>query len=456
MANVSEPATGARRLLPGRLAAAIAEGLGGGAEINRSALVALAIRVLAAGLGYGTHVFLARMLGASEYGIYSYVWVWLTIGGFLASFGLSEAAIRFIAEYRDTGQSGTGRQFIKTSLAIVGASSSAIAATGAILLYLMADQIPAGYMLPALLALACLPVFALQDLLEGHALSFSWTGLAHVPPYVLRQALIILYLLVAVSAAMPATAATGILAVFLAGATATFVQLVLFLRRAARALPSAPGVRHTRLWMTTAFPMMLTNAFQLVLTFSDIIVLGMFVDSTTVALYFAATRVSSQVTAVQFAVTSAVAQRMAGLNATSNRSELYALIHRSARWIFWATLAVMAGVIALGWPLLWLFGREFTAAYPVLLLLSLGLLARASTGGAEDALKMLGHERAEFRAKAVSVAVNLVLNIGLIPFFGIYGAAIATGTSMVVYSVMLEVLMRRLVGTSSFIATLRE
>lgn len=442
------------RILPERLANLIAEGLGGGAEINRSALIALAIRIVAAGVGFGTHVILARMLGASEYGIYSYVWVWLTIGGFLTSLGLSEAAIRFIAEYRDTGQSGTGRKFIKTSLAIVGACSTAIAAIGAIVLYFLADEIPSGYLLPAMLALACLPVFALQDLLEGHALSFSWTGLAQIPPYVLRQTLIILFLIAAVSASMPATAGTGILAVLLAGTTATLVQLVLFLRRAMRVLPDMPGVRHTGQWVKTAFPMMMTNAFQLVLTFSDIIVLGMFVDSATVALYFAATRVSSQVTAVQFAVTSAVAQRMAGLNATQNRRELHALIHRSASWIFWATLVVTVGVVALGWPLLWLFGAEFTAAYPVLLLLSLGLLARASTGAAEDALKMLGHERAEFGAKAVSMVINLGLNFGLIPFFGIYGAAIATATSVIAYSVMLELLVRRLVGTSSFIATL--
>ena len=66
----------------------------------------------------------------------------------------------------------------------------------------------------------------------------------------------------------------------------------------------------------------------------------------------------------------------------------------------------------------------------------------------------LGHERAEFRAKAVSMAVNLALNFGLIPYFGIVGAAAATATSMVAYSVMLELLMRRHVGTSSFIATL--
>jgi O-antigen/teichoic acid export membrane protein len=444
------------RFLPDRVSLALVEGLGDGRDLDRSALLALAIRIAAAGLGYGTHVILAQVLGASEYGIYSYLWVWIMIGGFLASAGLSEAAVRFIAEYRDTGRGETARAFIRTGLATVSALSGTIAAAGLLILYLMADQLPSGYLLPIMLALACLPVLAIQDLLEGYALAFSWTGLAHVPPYVLRQVLIIVFLLVAVSAAMPATAATGLLAVLAAGICATLLQLLVFLRRMRKVLPAAVGPRHSRLWVSTALPMMMTNGLQLILTFSDIIVLGMFVDSELVALYFAATRVSSQVTAVQFAVTSAVAQRMAGLNASKSRRELTTLIRRSTHWIFWPTLAVTAGVIALGWPLLRLFGAEFTAAYPVLIILALGLLARASTGGAEEALKMLGHERSEFGAKAVSTAVNLGLNLGLIPIFGIYGAAVATATSMAVYALLLEILMRRLVASSSFVATLRD
>ena len=427
---------------------------GGSSDIERSALVALSIRIAAAGLGFLAQAFLAQMLGASQYGIYSYVWVWITIGGFLASLGFSEAAVRFIAEYRDTGQFGLGRGFIRTSLALVFGLSILLAGAGGVALALAAEHIPPAYLLPLALALACLPVFAMQDLLEGFALSFSWTGLAHIPPYILRQIFVIGFLSLLLWTAFPATAGTAILAVLLAGLSATLIQLVVFLRRAGTALPFAAPVRKTVYWTKTAFPMMMANAFQLLLTFSDIIILGLFVDSAMVALYFAATRVNSQITAVQFAITSSVAQRMAGLNATRNTADLHALIHRSARWIFWPSLAVTAGVLALGWPLLRLFGAEFTAAYPVLPILAAGLLARASTGGAEDALKMLGHERLESSAKAMSAVINLALNFGLIPFFGVFGAAIATSASMIAYSVAIEIAMRRLVGTSSFIATL--
>lgn len=424
-------------------------------DLQRSALLALLVRIGAAGLGFGTQVLIAQLLGAQQYGLYSYFWVWIMIGGFVASLGFSEAATRFIAEYRDTDQFGLSLGFIRYSIALVLLVSGGIAAVGFVSAAVFADQLPAGHFLLITIALLCLPLFALQDLLEGSALAFSWTGLAHIPPYILRQALVAIILVLLVLLAQPATAVTALIAVLAAVLIATTVQLVVFLRRVRRTMTATKRETKRKLWIKTALPMWMANGFQIFLTFSDIIVLGMFVDSSVVALYFAATRISSQVTAVQFAVTSSVAQRLASLNATNEMDALHGLIGNSAKWIFWPTLAVTLGVLIAGWPLLWLFGSEFTAAYSVLPILAFGLLARASTGAAEDALKMVGHERAEFLAKAGSTVLNLVLNFILIPQLGIHGAALATALSIVVYSITLECLVRKFIGTSSFILTIR-
>lgn len=424
-------------------------------DLQRSAILALLVRVAAAGLGFGTQVLIAQLLGAKEYGLYSYFWVWIMIGGFVASLGFSEAATRFIAEYRDTEQYGLGWGFIRYSIALVLLVSGGVAALGFLSITLFSDQLPTGHFVLISLALLCLPLFALQDLLEGSALAFSWTGLAHIPPYILRQGLVAGFLVLLLLLAQPATAVTALVAVLLAVLVATGFQLVIFLRRVRRTMTAAPRQTNRGHWMKTALPMWMANGFQIFLTFSDIIILGMFVDSSAVALYFAATRISSQVTAVQFAVTSSVAQRLASLKATNETDALHLLISSSARWIFWPTLAVTFGILIAGWPLLWLFGSEFTAAYSVLPILALGLLARASTGAAEDALKMVGHERPEFFAKAGSTVLNLGLNFALIPQFGIHGAALATAISVMVYSIVLEVLVRRLIGTSSFILTVQ-
>ena len=428
--------------------------IGTSAELHKAALIALAVKIAAAALGFGSQILLAQILGAQQYGLYSYFWVWIMIGGLVTSFGLGEAAMRFIAEYRDTDRPGLAWGYIWNALALTLIVATSLSALGLGWMAVFQGALPEGYRLLLVLALLCLPLMALQELMEGYALSFSWTGLGHIPPYVLRQALIMIFVVGVVFFGMSATASTALLCVLMALLVSAGIQTLLFFRRARSVLPAAPVQTARKQWLKTAFPMLLASGFQLCLTFSDIILLGLFLDSFAVALYFAATRITSQISAVQFAVLSAVAQKMASFKATENPEALHALIRNSVQWIFWPTLAITMGILAIGWPLLWLFGPEFPAAYSLLPILAAGILARASTGGAEDVLKMVGHEYAEFRAKGVSTGLNLALNVCLIPWLGMHGAALATTLSLIAYSVMIELAVRRYVGTSSFIGTL--
>lgn len=429
--------------------------IGKSAELQRAALTALFVKVAAAALGFGSQIMLAQVLGVEQYGLYSYFWVWIMIGGMITSYGLSEAATRFIAEYRDTGKFGLAWGFIRSALSLTMITSTGIALLGISLTCLFSDVLSDGYLILIVLALLCLPVIALQELMEGYALSFSWTGLGHIPPYVMRQALIMIFVATFVIVGQPATASTALISVLLALLISAGTQFAIFMRRTSRILPKAPVQTQRMHWIKTALPMLLASGFQICLTFSDIIILGMFLDSSAVALYFAATRITSQVAAVQFSVLSAVAQKMSSFKATDDLAALRELLHNSVRWIFWPTLAITLGILVTGWPLLRLFGPEFTQAYPLLPILALGLLVRASTGGAEDVLKMTGHEYAEFKAKAVSTVINLLLNFALIPWLGLYGAALATSISLIAYSVIIELMVRRYIGTSSFIGTLK-
>jgi len=232
-------------------------------------------------------------------------------------------------------------------------------------------------------------------------------------------------------------------------------QSALFFQAARSKIPKADREHDLARWLKTSFPMFLTGGFQLLLAFSDIIILGFFVEPHHLALYYAATRISTQVGTVQFSIATAVAQKMSALSATKQTAELYDLITDTTRWIFWPTFLVFCVVVVLGWPLLWLFGAEFTTAYPILLILACGALVQSSVGAAEDVLKMVGFESVEFSIKAVSTALNVILNLLFIPLWGIYGAALATSISLCTYALLSEMMVRRFVGTSIFFFTLR-
>jgi O-antigen/teichoic acid export membrane protein len=84
------------------------------------------------------------------------------------------------------------------------AGGSAVAAAGAGLLWLGKGLISTPYLLPLAFALCVVPIFALQDFLEGVARSFNWTVLAIAPPFILRQGLIAIAMLLALAWGAPA------------------------------------------------------------------------------------------------------------------------------------------------------------------------------------------------------------------------------------------------------------
>ena len=58
-------------------------------------------------------------------------------------------------------------------------------------------------------------------------------------------------------------------------------------------------------------------------------------------------------------------------------------------------------------------------------------------GSAGQLLNMTGHERDVTKGMAYAAVLNIVLNLSLIPWLGIYGAAIATAISLITQGVLL-------------------
>src|ERR1044071_4395819 len=97
------------------------------------------------------------------------------------------------------------------------------------------------------------------------------------------------------------------------------------------------------------------------------------------------------------------------------------------------------------------FGPEYVVAQPVMMILAVGMMARASVGPAERLLTMLGHQRICAWAYVAAFAFNLGVCILLVPDYGAIGAAIATAGGFVIESVALFVIARRALGLHMFI-----
>ena len=206
-----------------------------------------------------------------------------------------------------------------------------------------------------------------------------------------------------------------------------------------------------RAWLSTSAPIFVVEGFYLLLTYSDIIVLQQFRPADEVAIYYASAKTLAMVAFIYYSVAQTIAHKFATYHVTGDHKRLADFLKLGIRLTFWPSLAAILVLLALGEPLLRLFGRDFVSGYYLMFIIAIGLLARASVGPAERLLNMLGERRACALVYAGSFAINIGLCVALIPRLGIAGAAIANAVALTVESISLFFVAKYRLGLHCFI-----
>lgn len=441
---------GAARPAIARLAGLL-DSAGAHGAAPRRAMTAFAIRIASAALAYLSQVVLARWMGSFEFGIFAYVWVWVIILGTVVTAGYNVSVMRFVPEYFERREWALLNGFVITGTAVALGLGTVVAFAGIGVVLLLGDRVETYYVLPLVLALACLPSFALSDTKDGLGRSRGWIDLALTPAYIVRPVLILAFMAAAVALGAPATAVTAASAAIAATWAVAAGQTLLIRRRLMRIVPSGPAQFQLAFWTRVSIPILMVDGFYLIMAHADVLMLSLYVGPAEVAVYYAVVKTTSLIAFVYFSVTAACGPKFSEYNAAGRREDLVRLLAASVRWTFWPSLAATAGILAMGMPLLWLFGREFTAGYPMMFILAIGLMARAATGSVEAMMNMMGLQNAIAGVLALATAVNIGLNLVLIPTFGLAGAATATTMSMCLVAALQYSVARRRLGVHAFV-----
>ena len=446
---------------PGRLAArwaALALRLRGfvndgshSALAQKVAGAAFLIRVGSAAIMYLSQVLLARWMGAHEFGLYVYVWTWVLLVGGLFDLGLAQSAQRFIPEYNERRQPDLLRGFLAGSRWMAAGIATTAAALAALAVTFASSWIDPVLVVPLYLACLCIPSYALSGVQDGIGRSYNWLHLGLMPPYILRPALMIALMAMAYAARVPVTAQTAMLAAVGATWLTAMAQLVLLNRRLAREVAAGPKTYAVKTWLATSVPIFLVESFYLLLTYTDVIALQYFRDPQEIAVYYAAAKTLALVAFVNFSVAAAVAHRFTEYHVGGDRERLAAFLSQTIRWTFWPSLGATALILALGLPFLWLFGPGYAAGYPVMFVLAVGLMARATVGPVERLLNMLGQQNVCAAVYAAAFVLNIIGCLALIPRYGGLGAGIATAGALVIESVLLFFVTRWRLGLHVFV-----
>jgi O-antigen/teichoic acid export membrane protein len=412
---------------------------------------AFIVRVVSAAIIYLSQILFARWLGTAEFGIYVYVWTWLLMLGGLAPLGLAYLPQRFIPEYTARDDLEGLRGFLSGARWICFGLGSIAALLGIFVILALGAHLDTRYVLPFLFALACLPIFPVSSAQESISVAYNWIGTALVHGYIVRPLLMLVILAPMHLAGMAIDAATVLLAFLAAIWITTLTQTLILNRYLRRRVPAGPRTYEPAHWMRIATPILLIDGFYFLLTYVDILLLKLFVGPEQIAQYYAASKTLALVAFIYFAVSSACAHRFSEYHAQNDKVRLTAFVHESTRMTFWPSLLMVAALVAFGKWILMLFGPGFEAGYPMILVLAVGLLARASIGPAERLLNMVGQQKVCAAVYAVAVVVNVGLCILLVPRMGPLGAAVATAAAVVVESVLLFVAVRQRTGIAMFI-----
>ena len=433
----------------------IIEGKDDWAMSQRTALFAFTIRVFSAFITYISQVLLARWMGSYEYGIFVVVWVTAVILGGISCLGFQSAVVRLIPEYQSKNNIASLRGLLFTSRAWSIGAATLLAIVGVAGVYLFEDVIQNYYILPFYLGAICLPMLALSEVQDGIARAFNWPSIALSPTFLMRPILILFFMAIAVLLGFEINAATALSATIIATWLASVGQLLALNRNLKTELPSGPSTTHTMTWIAIAIPIFLVEGFFNLLTNVDILVVGHFMAPEKTAVYFASVKTLALVHFVYFAVKAGAAHRYAQYKASGDQSRYESFINDTIRWTFWPSLAMCLLLLLTGKYLLMLFGATFTEGYPLLFILVIGLVARATVGPAESVLTMSGEQKACAVVYAITLTINIVLNFTLIPKYGLAGAASATTIAMIFEAIALYATTLRRLGIHMFIVPIK-
>jgi O-antigen/teichoic acid export membrane protein len=406
---------------------------------------AFAIRAVSALLAFVSQIVFARWLGGFEFGIYIYAWTWLVLIGGVIDLGLGSAAQSFIPRYTEHGQFALLRGFLGGSrlLAFGIAATAAIAGIAAVMLL---PGVASKTVVPLCLACSALPALGMAAVQNGIARSYNWVNLGLIPPFLLRQVVLLALMGAAYACGVTMDAVTVMLLTVVALWSCALGQMLAVNRRLAGAVARGPKAYAARDWLKTSTPIFMVEGIYSLLAYSDIIVLSQFRPPDEVAIYYAAAKSMVLVAFIHFSVAQTVAHKFTAYHVVGDRKRLEDYLAHSLRLTFWPSLGLIVVILALGKPLLRMFGSGFGSGYYLMFIIAIGLLARAAVGPAERLLSMLNERRACAMVYAGSFALNLGLCLLLIPAFGLTGAAVASASALVCESACLFIVAKYRLG----------
>jgi O-antigen/teichoic acid export membrane protein len=407
------------------------------AEILRGSVYAMAARVGATALGLAASVIVARLYGADVMGIVAVVDSTLMMVTVLTVLGTGTSILRLIPEHISKYSAASAFRVYRKTQYFVGILS---ALTGCALFVssgLLATTVFGKPGLAFVFALAA-PFIVAKSLMLLNTQAVR--GLRLIKTFAFMQTLPALstLLLLIVATLLVDNRRVPIYA-HLAGGAVTALAGAWIMNRTFKQRMRPGDIVHAmpvRAIVDISMPMLISGLTYSVIAQMGIMMLGAFRSEAEVGYYAIAVKLAGLSAFLLTAINTMAAPKFSELFHAGRTDEALRVARKSTRLMVWTNAPVLVGLVVLGKPGIdWVFGQAFTAAYPAMVVLALGQLVNSAAGSAGIFLNMTGHERALRNIMLGAASLNVLLNVTLIPRFGIEGAAVAAMATTVAWNV---------------------
>lgn len=418
---------------------------------NKIVLGSIVIKSLGILLSFAAIVVLARSMGPREYGTYVYVISIVAILSIPLRNGLSTLVIRESARARELKNTHLLKGvWIWSAYISVSVSLAAMLIIVAVFPAIKSVLSTHHYSL-LIWTVVLLPLLMMCDLRSAALIGINRVIFGQLSENVLRPGGLVVLVLLEMQVFHKQLNATHALILTVSSTIVALIVIEVALRRYA---PSDIGelepVINKRAWISSLGPFVLISGIYALNHNVDLLMLGFLRSPQEVGIYRVATQGAMVVAFVLGIVNVVFAPQIARLHAKGDMRRLQAVVSRSARIALIGAIPSALILVVFGGSLLRLaFGSEYATGWAALAILSIGQLFNVAAGPVGLLLNMSGYERRTARGVAIGVIVNILLNVTLIPYFGMLGAAFATSTSLVVWNLILYGEVRRMLDIQS-------
>lgn len=403
--------------------------------------------VLQLGLGFLARIVIARWLGKVDYGGVALGVTILNTAAILVVIGFDTGVGRFLPRYDGAEER---RGVLVSAFQLVVPLSLAVGLAVAILAGPIATH---AFHNPSLTPIVrtfglAVPLAAFVRLtvgsIRGMKQSVPRVYIQNVGLPLSRFALIAAVLFAGYRAAGVAWAYAG------AYGVATLLS-VYYLRRHTPLFSGQPARSMHRSLLAFSAPIVVTTTMNTMLQNVDIFILGYFASTGDVGIYTVVYPLASLLTTMLMAFGFVFMPTISELDSAGDVSEMRRTYGLISKWTCTTTLPLF--LIVVSFPALLVrstFGPEFTAGSVALTVLAVGFFTQGAIGPCGDMLTAIGRTRLVMYDNLSVTAVNVVLNLLLIPRYSYVGAAVATTAGFVLMNTLYLVQLYRETGAHPF------